>query len=636
MLESIREKSQGLVSKVILGLVILTFAVAGIGSYNNTVDTSVAEVNGESISQNDFNKAFQSQRNRMAQQYGDMFETLTADSNYMANFRNGVLDNLINERLIDQNAAAMSIRVSDEQLKETIVSMPEFQVNGTFDNNRYLAMINQAGFYQSSDFRDYLRVQMTRRQLSQALVVSEFSLPYQEEMLASLQNQTRDLRVLNVVAEQFKAGVEVSEEEINTYYLANQNQFQNQEQVMVDYVVLDVNEIAKTIEVSDSDIETYYQENIANYRDDEQRKIAHIMIELGDDEASAKALIDGLLVRLNAGEDFAELAKEYSTDTFSGENGGDLGWMESGTLDDNLEETAYALVNVGDVSEVVISEYGYHIIKLTDFKVEKIQALSAVRDDVAEQVSKNKAQDKYFELQQELSRLAYEFPDTLDDAAGAVDAPVKTSPWLTRGANVAPFNDSKVIDTAFSELVLNENLNSDVIEVNDELAIVLRLNQHQAANAKPLAEVSELIKSLLITQKASDKTQEVADSILAKLTKAEDLTADLAAINATFEDKLNISRYASELDMSVSREAFALPHPKEGVVSAGSAALSNGDISIVQVIKVTVGENSANDKINQQQTNLLAQSAYKSFVESLAQNAEITKKTLGELPAQQY
>ena len=207
MLENIREGSQGWVAKSILGLVILTFALAGIGSYTNSVDSSVADVNGEKISQDAFNKAYQAQRNRMAQQFGDMFETLSADANYMANFRNGVLDNLINEKLIDQSTVNMSIRVSDDRIKTTIREMTEFQVDGVFDNNRYLALINQAGFYQSSDFRDYLRVEMTRRQLTQAVLASEFNLPYQEKLMNALQDQKRNVRFATIKAEQFKAGI---------------------------------------------------------------------------------------------------------------------------------------------------------------------------------------------------------------------------------------------------------------------------------------------------------------------------------------------------------------------------------------------------------------------------------------------
>ncbi len=189
MLENIREKSQGMTAKVILGLIILTFAFAGIGSYTNSVDTSVAEVNGEKISQQDFEQAFQQQRNRMSQQYGEMFESLLADPTYLNNLRNDVLNSLINEKLLDQNTQDLAIRISDERIKKTIVEMKEFHVDGVFDNNRYLALINQAGFRESSNFRDYLRVEMARQQLTQSLVATEFSLPFETEMVTKLRDQ---------------------------------------------------------------------------------------------------------------------------------------------------------------------------------------------------------------------------------------------------------------------------------------------------------------------------------------------------------------------------------------------------------------------------------------------------------------
>jgi len=628
MLENIRESSQGLVAKIILGFIILTFAVAGIGSYTSSVDTSVAEVNGEKISKNDFDKAYQSQRNRMAQQFGDMFDTLSADSSYMNNFRNSVLDNLINETLIDQNTAELAIRVSDQRIKQTIREMPEFQVDGEFDNNRYLAIINQAGFYQSSDFRDYLRVEMTRRQLTQALVGSEFNLPYQEEMYASLQNQKRDIRFAKISAEQFKAQVEISEQEINDYYTANQARFENREQVKVNYLALDVNEIAKSIEVSDADVASYYQENIDNFRQAEQRHIAHILIEFNDDEAAAKSQAESLLARVKAGEDFAELAKEFSADTFSGENGGDLDWMEPGTMDEAFDEQAFALAEVGSVSELVKTEFGFHIIKMLDIKPEQTKSLDEVRDELFALVSENRAKDKFFELQQEMARLSFEFPDSLDDAAAAINAEVQTSSWLNRGMNAAPFNDPKVIDAVFSDLVLQDQVNSDVIELNDDLAIVVRLEEYQAATVKPLTEVEAQIKTSLIAQKATDKAKSLVDELLAQFKAGTDIEAQLAEVNASFEEKLDVARNGADIDASISREAFTLPHPVEGEVSAASVTMTNGDLALVEVQAVKAGEASQNPGLAQQQVSQLAQSAYMSYVESLKVDAKITRRQL--------
>ncbi|OUR61000.1 peptidylprolyl isomerase [Colwellia sp. 39_35_sub15_T18] len=634
MLENIRESSQGLTAKIILGLIILTFAVAGIGSYTNSVDTSVATVNGEKISQQAFNKAYQAQRGRMAQQFGEMFDTLSSDSNYMANFRQGVLDNLINEKLIDQSANSLAIRVSDKRLKQTIRTMTEFQVDGTFDNNRYLAIINQAGFFQSSDFRDYLRVEMTRRQLSQALVATEFNLPYQEKLQLSLQNQTRDIRFATIAAKQFESDLEISEEEIKAYYLANQNRFENKEQVKVNYISLNVNDIAKDINVTDEDIANYYQENVASFTKAEQRRVAHILIEFSegdsDSEATAKIQAEAVLARLAQGEDFAVLAKELSNDTFSGENGGDLDFLEVGVMESSFDEAAFALKNVGDTTELVKTSFGYHLIKLTELKAEVIQSLAEVQDELRVTVSNNKAQEAFYEQSQKLAQVSFEYPDSLEDAANEVDAKIETSAWLSREGNPVPFDNAKIVDAAFSELVLQESLNSDLIEVNDEVALVLRLDTYQEANVKPIAEVEAQIKTVLVAQKATQKAQDTVEALLVQFKAGNDITEQLAKLDASFTDKAAVARYSSDLDQSISREAFVLPHPEDNAVSASSVALSNGDLALVEVQAVQVKDVTANPQIAQQQTSQLAQSAYKSYVDSLKVDAEITRKAVAE------
>jgi len=628
MLENIRENSQGMAAKIILGLIILTFALAGLGSYTNSADTSVADVNGDKITQQDFSQAYQAQRNRMQQQFGEMFENLAADQTYMANFRNGIVDNLINERLVDQNSENLAIRVSDERIKETIRTMPEFQVDGVFDNNRYLALINQAGFYQSSDFRDYLRQEMTRRQLTQALVVSEFSLPYQSEMASKLQNQKRDIRFAAIDLEQFKNTIEVSETEIKNYYEENQARFMNEEKVKVNYITVDVTELAKGINISDDDVEAYYNENIQDYRKEEQRRVSHILIEMNDDENKAEEQAAALLAQVKAGEDFATLAKAHSADTFSGENGGDLDWLERGSMDETFDEAAFALNEVGNVSDVIKTEFGFHIIKLTDLKAEVTQPLTDVFDEVKAKTSQQKAQEQFFELQQEVARLSFEYPDSLDDAAEAAGIQVATSDWLSRAGNLPPFNNNKVIDAAFSDLVLSEQLNSDVIEVNDNLAIVLRLNEHQTASVKPLTEVNDTIKASLVAEKAEVEAKKVVEELLAELQSGADISEKLTQYGSSFTNKVDVARYTADVDRLITEKAFTLPHPSEGKVSAGIADVSTGGLALIEIQAIKTAEASIDANTENQQTNQLAQSAYLSYVESLKANASITKKSL--------
>lgn len=628
MLENIREKSQGVTAKIILGFIILTFALAGIGSYTNSVDTSVADVNGEKISQQDFETAFQQQRNRMSQQFGEMFESLLSDPTYLNNLRNDVLSKLINEKLLDQNSSDLAIRVSDEAIKKTIVEMKEFQVDGVFDNNRYLALINQAGFRESSSFRDYLRVQMARTQLTQSIVASEFSLPYQADMLTALRDQTRDIRFTTIAAEQFKAQVEVTDEEIANHYEMNQATYQNAEQAKVDYVLIDLKQVVDSIEVTDADAQVYYNENKINFTTPERRRIAHILIELGDD-AQAKAV--EVLAKVKAGGDFAELAKEYSADTASAENGGDLEWLEPDVMVADFETAAMALTNAGDVSEVVETEFGFHIIKLTELVAAEVTSFEDAKVDILAEAAQQAAEDKFYQLKEELGRVSYELPDSLDESADVVEGQVETSEWLSRGQNIAPFDNNKVISAVFSDTVLTENLNSDVIDISDELAIVVRLNEYQAAEVKPLEEVTDAIRATLVTQKANVKAQTIADELLAKYSLGDDISAQLDELGSAFEEKVAVKRTGSDVNGSIVRKAFTLPHPKSEALSVANLSLNNGDIALIQVLAVKDGVTSdTTAQVPAQLANQLAQAAYTNYVESLSENADITRRAIAQ------
>ena len=630
MLVNIRENSQGVVVKVILGLIILTFAIAGVGSYTNSVDTSVAEVNGGKISQQAFDKAYQSQRSRMQKQYGKMFNTLAANKQYMTNFRQGVLDNLINEMLMDQSANELGIKVSDQRLKKIIREMPEFQVNGVFDNNRYLALINQSGFFQSSDFRDYLRKDIRRRQLIQGIANTAFDLPYQEKLVQNLQNQKRDIRYATISSVQFKNTVKVSDAEIKTYYQEHQNQFETQEQVKVNYVTLSVANISQGISVSEKDINQYYHDNIDSYTQAEQRKVSHILIEFGKDKTKAKANAESLLVKINQGESFASLAKQFSTDTFSAEKGGDLGWISKGVMGDSFDKAAFALKKVGQVSQIIKSSFGYHIIKLTALKPAKVKSLDQVSAQIKIKLAHDKAQDKFFELQQKLSQVSYESPDSLDDSAKAIGGKVQTSMWLKRSDNVAPFNSNKVAEALFSDVVLKDGVNSDVIEVNDNLAMVLHLNEYQPAKIKPLKIVRTEVKAVLVAQKATLATQQKADELLAALKANKNVEPLLKTVNSHFVVQPNVARYAPNVDKAIVKAVFVLPHPVKDKISATSVKLTNGDLAVVQLeaVKEDTTKLTHNANLGKQLASQLAESAYQNYIDTIKAEAKISRRVV--------
>ena len=288
MLERIREGSQGVTAKIVLGLVILSFALAGIGSYlGSPNDQPVAVVNGQKISQTTFARAYENERSRLEQQFGEYFSQISSDPSYMARVRENVIERLVQQELQTQLANELGLRVSDEALKEEIRGIPSFQIAGQFSNDRYIQVIRQMN-YQPDAFRDYLRTEMTRSQLVSAVAGTDFALNGEVSLATQLEAQVRDLDYLIVSADKVKAGIEVTETEISDYYTLNQSQFMSQEQVSVEYVELSSDSVVLDTPITEQDIELAYEENKAQYVEAEKRRVAHILIDNSEDDTACK------------------------------------------------------------------------------------------------------------------------------------------------------------------------------------------------------------------------------------------------------------------------------------------------------------------------------------------------------------
>lgn len=283
MLERMREGLQGPWAMIIVALIVLSFVFAGVGSYlASPVDTAAAKVNGEDISARALDQAYQNERARLESQFGEGISSLFANPEYLANFRQGILERLVADKLVEQKAQALGLRVSDAQIKDTILSMPEFQVGGVFNNDRYLAVLRQAGF-QVDDFRNYMRNTMTKEQLSRALLATDFVVPNEVITQLNLGRQTRDAKYATIPTANFADTIELSDLDITNYYQTNIDTYDTQEQVSIEYVELKVSDLMDGVNATDAQIEEYYQFNIANYRTEAQRRVSHILIESGDD-----------------------------------------------------------------------------------------------------------------------------------------------------------------------------------------------------------------------------------------------------------------------------------------------------------------------------------------------------------------
>ena len=625
MLERIREGSQGPWAMAIIALIVLSFVFAGVSSYvSSSGSSAAAEVNGEPISQQDVERAYQAQRARLEAQFGEGISALFSDENYLRDFRMNVLDRLIADTLIEQKAKELGMRVSDKQIRDAITAMPEFQTEGSFDNERYLMLLRQNGF-QPSDFRDYMRQQMTREQLSRAVQASDFSLPEEVSLAHRLQGQTRNADYLIVDSAPFAASVELSDEEVQAFYDENISRFDTQEKVNLAYVTLAVEDLKADVSVSEEEIEQEYQDNIALYKTTEERRVSHILIEFGDDKDAAKEKAESLLAEVDQGADFADLAEANSADTFSAENGGDLDFITAGMMDPSFDEAAFAISNVGETSEVIETEFGYHIIKLTDMKPVETTPLAEVRDEIEAQLLTDKATDEFFALQSEMANLAFEVPDTLEDVAGAVNGKIKETGLVTASAVPAALNVPAVTSKMFDPDFIAEGLNSDVIELSNDEVVVIRVVGHEPQRTQALDEVRTQILAQLRARKAQEAAAEWADNVVEQVQAGESPELTIGDVTLEWQSKEAIARNSTELPRNLVDTVFTLSTEEGNNLEV--AKLGSGDVGVVRLTAVNMPEALGEeelDSLKQQLMTNYSQANYQSFVDSLRSAADVT------------
>jgi peptidyl-prolyl cis-trans isomerase D len=625
MLERIREGSQGPWAMVIIGLIVLSFVLAGVSSYvTSPGTTAAATVNGEEISQQDLERAYQSQRARLEAQFGEGISSLFSDESYLSDFKANVLDRLIADTLISQQATELGLRVSDEQIRETIVQMPEFQTAGTFDNDRYLALLRQNGF-QASGFRDYLRTQLTREQLARALTASDFALDGEGTLAYQLQTQTRDADYLIIDSAPFAADVTVSDDEINAYYASHLTAFDTQEKVKLAYVSLNMEDLKADINISADEIEQYYNENISLYGSEEERRVSHILIEFGEDKEVAKTKAESLLAELEQGADFAQLAATESADTFSAENGGDLDFITAGMMDPSFDSAAFALADIGDYSDIVESEFGYHIIKLTDLKPASTTPLADVAAEIKQELVNEKASEEFYNLQSDMAEVAFEVPDSLEDVAGIIDTEVQETQAFTRSAPPAALDNPDVLAAAFSSELIDEGLNSDLIELDPSHVVVVRVVEHEPQRTKALDEVKASILARLRSEKAQEAAQEWAQSVVDAMVAGDAVDDLLAQRSLTWESKQEITRDSSDLPRNLVTELFTMSLSAEAP-AVNVVSLATGNVGVVKLSAINTVD-TVNDtdlaSLKQSLTSAYSQIGYQSYINALRADADV-------------
>ncbi len=619
MMERLRDGANSLVVKIILGLIILSFVFAGVGGYVTGGSVApAAEVGGVEISRSQFEQAYQNERQQMLSQGGDFFTSLLSDPTYLAQFRKNVLDRMVDQALLDQQAQALGLRVSQAQIIEQIRAIPAFTNNGIFNNDQYLATLRRAGLT-PEQFAQYIRQDIERQYLVDALQSSEFVLNNELNTFYQLEGQERRVRTLVVPVDDFAKNITPTEAEKKAYYDTHSAQFMRPEQYKISYIELSGKTIADNTEILEEDAKAYYDANLANYGAPEKRTVSHIMIEASSADAKEKAT--ALLQKLNEGADFATLAKENSEDTFSAAEGGQLDEFEKGVMDPAFESAAFDLAQVGDLSEVVESEFGYHIIKLDGINKPDVKAYEAVKDDIFAQLKQQKAAEQFYALSTQMANKAFEVEDNLEEAAAVVNAKINVTDFVGLNALPGVLANPTVIQALQKPEVMDEGLNSELVEILPEHVLVLRIEESRPETILPFEEVEPQITQILKGIEGEKLAKALVDSLETDLAKGEQKS--LTDSGYVFSEVRTLKRDSSERE--IAQLAFTMPVVKDNPVFASVRAL-NGDYILVALDEINTPEKeeAALQQMSERVQSNYANADIASVINQLKENTDVT------------
>jgi len=509
MLQNIRDNSQGLIAKTIIGVIVLLLALTGFDAIFNYVRTDklAVKVNGIKITQQELAELITANKRQL--------EANGSEINEQA-LRTEVLNGLITRTLMLQSAKNADFTVSKNMLDALIVQYPMFQEDGKFSQDLFIKFANSAG-YSIMQLREMLSNDILLQQLQNSVAASSFSSKTQLESIIKLNRQTRDFAYTLIKAD--VDAIVPTPEELQEYYAAHQNKYDLPEQVIAEYIELNKANLYDEVNVSSEDLQKAYAAKIASLS--EQRSAAHILLEVNGerDEQSAKTQINQISERIKNGEDFAALANEFSDDLITAKNGGDLGVITPDEQHPAFEQALYALA-VNEVSDPVRTDYGWHLIKATKIVAPKIPKLEDLQAELELELKDNLADQLFIERSTELANLVYEASD-LNQPAAQLNLTVQTSDPITKEGASGIFALPKIINALFSEEVISGIANSAVIEVSPDAVAVVRVKDHFAQRSQEFAAVQNEVIADFKLQQATKNAQDKATDLLSKLKQGE-------------------------------------------------------------------------------------------------------------------
>jgi len=607
MLSAIRNKSKGWVAYLVVGFITIPFALFGIQDYvSGSANNSIATVDGEDIDINIYYQELNTQQRNLQQQLGAAYsqEIDTA-------LKQTLLDSMINEKLIENFANSLGIVTLDDEVRSVIEMNQAFIVDGKFSEDRYSQLL-RLNSYSTAGYEVAQSKALTRDQIKRNLSGSAFMSSTQIKQLNDLASQEREVSYIALNTLDYESQISVSKSEISDYFNENRSSFIEGRKVKVDFVELSLGDMEEPAMPDEETLQSLYDDNAELYTNPERRRTQHILVESED-------LAKGLLEQINEGADFDELANANSVDTSSNEKGGDLGFNEKGLIGVEFDEAAFSM-NIGDVSEVVSTDYGYfHIIMLTDIEVETVQSFDDVREQLVALNKNNVSKKMLFDLLEEFTSLAYE--ESLDMVAGQFGLELQTSDYFANGSK--DFDDA-FVSAAFSEAVIDDGENSEVIELSAEKFVVLAVSSIQPEREKELDEVENQIASILSNIGAKILIEDLSLSIATALVSGDELmTNKLLADNELVWNNVGWISRAIELPFDVTSVAFSIPKPNDAEHTYSARSIDSVTSLVIDLSGVRFPEEDTDTGIaglylSQENTEMFV-----SLIKQLRESAEI-------------
>lgn len=535
VMQAIRDRMTGILAIFILAVLVVPFAFFGIEQYFvANPENVVAKVNDREITVTEYQQSLNQAITQRRRQAGDAFDRSYFDDPVV---RREHLERMIDQALLSEGAITAGIAVPEEMLAERIGREQAFQVEGRFDPELYRSRL-QAAQYTPEQYERELAVELRDLQLPMTIGRSSIVTDSERDRFIRLQNQTRDFTALKIPAANYLEQVEVSDQAVQDYYDSHPDDFMSPEQVVLEYLELAAEDFADQVEVSEEMIAEFYENNQSRFMRPEERLASHILISVpaGADEVTVETARDQaaeLAEQARAGADFGELAQTHSEDPGSAPQGGDLGWIEPGVMVQAFEDALYAL-DSGAISDPVQTNFGWHVIQLRDVRPATGMSLEEARPQLLEELRRDEAERLYLEQADRMVDLSYEDSSSLEPAAQALGMEIETLGPFGRNGGDGLAADPQVIRAAFSELVLEQQSNSEPLNLGENRIMVLRLREHLQPERRPLEAVRDEIAATLRFEAARSNAREIAEGLLQQAREGAAL-ATLAGFEATVE-----------------------------------------------------------------------------------------------------